>query len=1147
MKEKQSKVVSSEKHAKAVDMRRMTLITGVHDNLIDYGSYFGAVIEIPPVEFRFFSQHRKTNAIDHALGSVIRSVGPRYAANIVKIERPMVLDEYIEAEYTKIDMLKHSFERGVFDEKELRSRMELIYNRIDELEYSNRDAQILVPHFYVVLFDSDKRQLENLVHTAVTSLQSGEMKPRRLKDKELVVFLRYTNSVDFDEREVEQLRPSEYVDFILPDSLEICRNTVEVNNIVTHNFRVVKYPLNVSDAWGANLFDMPGTKVVVKFSQMDRDKSIRAIDRSIGELNSQLDKTGVSSKVIELQTHIDTLSNLLVMLQNDNETLVTMNIYVTAYDIAATRESKHINPQPERSMLPRVGGMKKEIKRVFSEKGLRISDQSFLQLETYVGSQVNGYDPFINQARGVPSSTVAGLFPWIFASLRDEKGVNFGSSDGVPTFLNFFRRDSERVNSNMVIVGKSGGGKSYAAKSILANLAADDSKIFVLDPENEYTELAHNLNGKYINVANASHGRINPFHIITSLEDDESDGAADTNSFSEHLQFLEEFFRQILPDINSDAMEYLNNIINRVYLKKGIDQYTNLSQKTAEDYPIFDDLYDCILEEFQNTQSEYLKTNLRVLMSYVAKFSTGGRNASIWNGHSTLSTVENFIVFNFQSLLANRNNTIANAQMLLVLKYLDNEIIKNREYNIKYRMNRKIIIVIDEAHVFIDSKFPLALDFMYQMAKRIRKYNGMQIVITQNIKDFVGSEELARKSTAIINACQYSFIFSLAPNDMHDLCTLYEKAGGISEIEQEQIMTAPRGRAFVVTGPTSRTTMQIETPKLVENMFSDMNYAPQYFGHENEDLWDAFIGQSRQRREAEKQAEELVQNYQENEWKEASRILHHGGVEFIEIEEEEPETEELILLDTEDTETEELLPEDVEDVPERRPNATAKALELLNQPTQIPLGAAFSPQHLQQLGFEALVAEIRRTVKEEIQAELKPEEEAGQRTQKETSYLAKRYEERNAPAAEESFRDTAYTSVTEDELDSLDEVKNMFIDIGRLGDDEDEENDDRIDDADLFVDIDRLDDDDLVDEDDEDSEFLLDDLFAEEDFKLAFEDDDEDDEETEEFQQSDLEFDLDELETVSPDNDLLIPRSTYQAALVVEMTLEELMEMTDEY
>jgi hypothetical protein len=163
---------------------------------------------------------------------------------------------------------------------------------------------------------------------------------------------------------------------------------------------------------------------------------------------------------------------------------------------------------------------------------------------------------------------------------------------------------------------------------------------------------------------------------------------------------------------------------------------------------------------------------------------------------------------------------IANAQMLLVLKWLDNEIIKNRDYNIKYKADRKIIIVIDEAHVFIDSKYPIALDFMYQLAKRIRKYNGMQIVITQNIKDFVGTEELARKSTAIINASQYSFIFPLAPNDMNDLCKLYEKAGSINESEQEDIMNNGRGRAFLITSPAERCCVDIVAGEDIERLFT---------------------------------------------------------------------------------------------------------------------------------------------------------------------------------------------------------------------------------------------------------------------------------------------------------------------------------------
>ena len=189
---------------------------------------------------------------------------------------------------------------------------------------------------------------------------------------------------------------------------------------------------------------------------------------------------------------------------------------------------------------------------------------------------------------------------------------------------------------------------------------------------------------------------------------------------------------------------------------------------------------------------------------------------------STLSVKENFTVFNFQSLLANKNGVIANAQMLMVLKWLDNEIIKNRDFNLKHNTNRKIVVAIDEAHVFIDPKYPVALDFMYQLAKRIRKYNGMQIVITQNIKDFVGSEEIIRKSTAIINACQYSFIFSLSPNDMDDLCTLYDKAGQINEVEQDQIVNNPRGNAFIITSPTSRTNISIVASNEAKRLFGEI-------------------------------------------------------------------------------------------------------------------------------------------------------------------------------------------------------------------------------------------------------------------------------------------------------------------------------------
>ena len=833
-------------------MENIMAFTNVKDDYIEYGGkYYGTVIEIDPVEFRFFSEHRRNNSIELGVGRVLRSIHAGFAANIVKLERPIIYDKYLAKEEQKLEQLRKSYESGMMSEEEFQARIDIENDRLGELKGLCTDKQVVAPFYYIALFESDKKQLELQTKDALDALGKGELTVRRLNTKELAIFLKYTNQLDFNERDIEKYKPEDYAQWAMPQRVNVKVRTVEVNNIVTHNFRVVKYPSWVGDAWLANVLSMPATKVVIKCTPMDRGKAIRSIDQSLQELRGQYNATGVDSKRIELENHIETLGGLLATLQGEGEELLECNIYVTAYDVQSTRLALGVDEY--KTLLPEISAMKKTIRRAWQENNFRLNDHFFNQMNAFIGSQVSAYDPEAKNGRGIPSNSMAACYPWVYAHISDEGGFKLGSSSGVPVFIDFFRRDSERVNSNMVIIGKSGSGKSYATKSILSNLASEDAKIFILDPENEYSELAHNLHGKVINVANAQYGRLNPFHIITALDDDEGGSAA--GSFATHLQFLEEFYRQILPEIEKDALEYLNNLTERLYTNRGITPESDLSKLRPEDYPVFDDLYDAVLEEFERTDNEYIRSMLRTLINYVAKFSTGGRNANIWNGPSTVTTDENFTVFNFQAMLSNRNTTIANAQMLLVLKYIDNEIIKNRDYNSKYGLKRKVVVVIDEAHVFIDAKFPIALDFMFQLAKRIRKYNGMQVVITQNIKDFVGSEELARKSTAIINACQYSFIFALAPNDMHDLCTLYEKAGGISEIEQEQIIQAPRGQAFTVMSATSRSTFKVEVPKNMVDMFQDRDFHSRYYtGTDGEAAWEEFIGASRKIHDKNKKA-----------------------------------------------------------------------------------------------------------------------------------------------------------------------------------------------------------------------------------------------------------------------------------------------------
>ncbi len=799
-------------------IKDITPFTGIDGSFIEYGGeYYGIVVSIPDIEFKFYTEARQNQMIDHVFGSVLRTISGSESASLIKIDRPILYDSYLAAEDRKLAELKEAYINGLLNEEELTTRVGIIQDRKEQIRFLNDRDKVYAPFYYLAFFHKDKEMLLSQARNMVDTMSVDNWNCKILSEKELVVFLKYNYTLFFDEREVYQLTRDQYMDWILPKQIKINSRTVQYDNIVTHNFRVTDYPTLVGNAWGANLFSRPDTKVVMKMQMVDQYKGIRQIDRAIDELREQSNSTGKTSKLMELQTHVDTLVEVLAMLQSDNETLLDVNIFVTAYDYEL---SEQLLKPGKKKATNSIASMKKQIKRSLSEENFKSSDNYMQQFEAYVSTQVSGCDAYKHYSRGIHSTSVAAVFPFVNKNICDPNGVCIGKNRGKPVFIDFFVRDKERVNSNMVVIGKSGSGKSYATKTILANLAADNSKVFILDPENEYYGLAKNMNGKVIDVGSATQGRLNPFHIITSLSDDEEETDTINTSFSTHLQFLEEFYRQILPGIESDALEYLNNITVRMYEAKGIDAETDLSKLSAEDYPIFDDLYDKILNDYQMSSSEYGKENLRVLLNYISKFATGGRNSLLWNGPSSISTDENFIVFNFQSLLANKNNTIANAQMLLVLKWLDNEVIKNRDYNIRYGASRKIIVVIDEAHVFIDSKFPIALDFMYQLAKRIRKYNGMQIIITQNIADFVGTEELVRKSSAIINACQYSFIFSLAPNDMHDLCKLYEKAGAINESEQEEIVNNGRGHAFVVTSPSNRTGIEIVASKDMEQLFT---------------------------------------------------------------------------------------------------------------------------------------------------------------------------------------------------------------------------------------------------------------------------------------------------------------------------------------
>ena len=780
--------------------------------IIDYRDYFGVAIEIKSIEFYMLSASRQ-DAYIAAVDNALKSLSVEQSAAIYKFSRPMVLDSYIDKEIKKKDAILQNIANGVTTEKEAIPRLEIMESRVGALDAMNVDKEfpIMKDHLYLVIFAKSIRPLLSSVNFVVSTIEGNTNNVLTcdiLDRKKTAVFLKNYYTSTFDEREVEDIEPKDLLNWIMPERVQISALKHFVNDKPYTTYTVAEYPIAVPNAWGRIFFSVPGTRVAVKFKPVPQYDAEKRLDRSIMEMEVQASKRGRASSELEKNVHLDTLRELLASIKTGNEVLFDTNIYIQTED-----------------------AQRKLLRTQLMRNGFKYNEMFGRQRDSFINGNVSQRSSNKKHERGINSSSLAAMFPFVSDAVQDPEGFYIGMNNE-PVFLDFFKRDKERINSNMVVLGKSGSGKSFATKSILTNLASDNTKIFILDPEREYDTLARNLNGKVVDVGSAKEGRINPLQIITAL-DDENDMGLNT-SLATHLQFLESFFKMILDGITNDALEVLNEAVKELYEKFGITAETDIKELEPEKFPIMQDLYEYIIKQYDNAKDDYQRNNLKIIKTYLNKFAEGGRNSMLWNGYSTITAEENMIVFNFQTLLANSNSDLANAQMMLIMRWLNNEIIKNKDYNQKFNTKRRVVVVVDEAHTFIDPKKDVALDFMFNMAKRIRKYEGMQIVITQNLKDFTGTPDIARKSTAIINASQYSLIFSLAPHDINDLVALYEKAGQINEKEQDTIVTNPRGKAFLMTGPYSRTNIDIIVNDSVRDLFERVRVDDDYLEEDEE-------------------------------------------------------------------------------------------------------------------------------------------------------------------------------------------------------------------------------------------------------------------------------------------------------------------------
>ena len=766
--------------------------------LVYSGGMYGRIIKIGQKNFGIEDVVQQNIDINYIEGA-LKLLDANQSADIVKIDRPVNLDDFAKDIFDKLSALRESDDYS--DVREIKQN--ILQERIDRIDKLNNIRKQYLSDYYIIVYGRNELDLESTAINVAGEVGKSGLSAKLLGMREAAVFLKYSFSRNFDEREEKDIADEDLLAWVKPKSVVFHGSKYEIDGTEASVLAVADYPLRVKNAWGAKLFNIPNTKVVMHVKPVDKYKAIKRIDKCIGEMATKQIIADKASEANSAETHEETMNALLDSLQTENESLLDVTLTITAYNYLYSENYK------------------KSVHRAMLTENFKPSTLYGLQIEGFKSATVSPVCTLKNHERGINSSSLAAVFPFVRTCVLDDGGILLGENknNGYPFIFNLWKRGNLYQNSNAMIIGKSGSGKSFFLKNLILNEWANGARVIVLDPEAEYLTLTRNLSGSIIDVGNAREGRINPFHIYKILTEDGT--PADPKvTFNTHLKMLESFFKIVLADAPVDVIEIINNLVVETYARMGITENTDCSAFPADYFPLFSDLLETLQErKVKESMDDLTKRDVRTAELYLQKFVTG-RYSDIWNAPSTLKTTADIIDFDFQSLFANKNNVVANAQMLLIFRFIEQEVINARERN-KNGANLHTMIVCDEAHLFIDPKYPIALDFFYSMSKRIRKYNGSFIPATQNIADWNANEELRGKTSAIIKNSQYNFIFKLSAPDMKDVLDIYKAGDSFNDEEQRMIISAVTGQVFFVGSTELRNCVRIKAGDYAISLFDE--------------------------------------------------------------------------------------------------------------------------------------------------------------------------------------------------------------------------------------------------------------------------------------------------------------------------------------
>ena len=540
---------------------------------------------------------------------------------------------------------------------------------------------------------------------------------------------------------------------------------------------VVSFPRYIQPGYLSTLTSMSGIKIVIKHIPVPFSTMSKMLNKQVADLKEKYQRERDQVMRERIRQDAESLEYYTSMLAASQARIFDfqMHIMITA-DTKEDLELKKVNVKNYLDAM--------ELKAI----SLRFEQEKVLKsiLPIFPSQEIED-----RIGTPIPSVTLAAMYPFIFDSIKDPGlstllGVDFyGGVILFNQFLYKIKKENNRNNANMIILGTSGSGKSTAAKLMLRTHIRNGCQIVAIDPENEYSEITRAFGGDQVDIGKGGEfGLINPLEVVIDADEEEIKQGLGYTILTRTLQFLKAFMKYYDPSIQEDVLTMFSEVVQDTYKRFGIDFNTDFSGFTSKDYPTFSDVYATIkgrlMSMTEQTQERDIMERLELKIRPIVK-----ELKFYFDGHTTIDGNSDFMVFNIKELM-NSDSNVKNALFFNVLKYA---------WGLCLDTSVDTVLMIDEAHVLLGDHNSLGADFLAQVQRRARKYNTGTIIITQQPSDF-SSPDVITQGKAIFDNASYYLVMGLKKQAVEDLSLLID----LNEGEKESIKRYSQGEALFVCG-----------------------------------------------------------------------------------------------------------------------------------------------------------------------------------------------------------------------------------------------------------------------------------------------------------------------------------------------------------